>query len=679
MHEMCKNYNNRGGDYASKNDDMPMCERHEANYIQSEEYQNQDSHDSYSHQTYHDRNDSEKSLTELNNDVRNDLEDFKRCIHSMRTVHWKLFARDDGKTTDVLPKKNFKPINQELQSKTDFEKLMTKFLDDQRVSNMFVKNDVNDMIIKMKQNEKNCQTKIKNMERKMNEWEKSQNISSEQTNRTEPPPPQAHTEQVNAVFTRSEKLRSIKQRDPPSGIRACVETLKKEALGFLKARSIITPNYDTEREKHNKAKLEIRGYEIALESLEARILGHENNELAWGQRWCALQMDDLSNKSETDSENSLTVFEVRSSDDESTLANNRFTKANKYHVVPPPVIVNPLTPRPDISFAGLDEYDFRNKIIESETTKTNKTVDDEDDVCADKTVSSVKPNVTQAIRNQTDQNGQTSQKQGIGFKKSHEPRVKNVVNTGKRVVKPVWDYGKRAIDHKNKHKLNMANSTTKAEYVVAAHCCGQVLWIQNQMMDYGFNFMNTKIHIDNESTICVVKNPVYHSKTKHIEIRHHFIRDCYEKRLIDVLKIHTGSNVVDLLTKGFDVTRISMDLRMDRSSHGKYNSYMVYATGIHNLSDAEIYAGLATLGYVTEGCVGNGFASDKDFAKKKGSYGGLKPRVHFAEEIDAIKMIHHFRDALDLKDMLGYDSQSPIMKTTEGNLKVYKVEVQVLV
>ncbi|GJY28058.1 putative ribonuclease H-like domain-containing protein [Tanacetum coccineum] len=64
----------------------------------------------------------------------------------------------------------------------------------------------------------------------------------------------------------------------------------------------------------------------------------------------------------------------------------------------------------------------------------------------------------------------------------------------------------------------VANSTTKAEYVPAASCCGQVLWIQNQMLDYGYNFMNTKIFIDNESTICIVKNPVFHSKTKHIEI-----------------------------------------------------------------------------------------------------------------------------------------------------------------
>ncbi|GJU63200.1 putative ribonuclease H-like domain-containing protein [Tanacetum coccineum] len=242
--------------------------------------------------------------------------------------------------------------------------------------------------------------------------------------------------------------------------------------------------------------------------------------------------------------------------------------------------------------------------------------------------------------------------------------------------------GRRLISWQCKKQTIVANSTTEAEYVAAANCCGQVLWIQNQMMDYGFNFMNTKIHIDNESTISVIKNPVAHSRTKHIEIRFHFIRDCYEKRLIEVIKIHTDHNVADLLTKGFDVTRISMDLRMDRCSAGKFYSYMVSflkkpnesvgftevvdflkgtslryalthnptiydslvkqfwqtatvrtlangtqqlvasidskeytiteasvrsklqladATGIHNLSDAEIYAGLATLGYVTEG------------------------------------------------------------------------------
>ncbi|GJV01012.1 putative ribonuclease H-like domain-containing protein [Tanacetum coccineum] len=117
--------------------------------------------------------------------------------------------------------------------------------------------------------------------------------------------------------------------------------------------------------------------------------------------------------------------------------------------------------------------------------------------------------------------------------------------------------GRRLISWQCKKQPIVANSTTEAEYVAAANCCGQVLWIQNQMMDYDFNFMNTKIHIDNKSTISVIKNPVAHSRTKHIEIRFHFIRDCYEKRLIEVIKIHNDHNVADLLTKGFNVTRFN--------------------------------------------------------------------------------------------------------------------------
>ncbi|GJR95923.1 putative ribonuclease H-like domain-containing protein [Tanacetum coccineum] len=135
--------------------------------------------------------------------------------------------------------------------------------------------------------------------------------------------------------------------------------------------------------------------------------------------------------------------------------------------------------------------------------------------------------------------------------------------------------GRRLITWQCKKQTIVATSTTEAEYVAAASCCGQVLWIQNQMLDYGFNFMNTKIYIDNESTICIVKNPVYHSKTKHIAIRHHFIRDAYEKKLIQVLKIHTNDNVADLLTKAFDVSRFhgsSVDER-GKTHHGKSNLF----------------------------------------------------------------------------------------------------------
>ncbi|GKB07824.1 copia protein, partial [Tanacetum coccineum] len=98
------------------------------------------------------------------------------------------------------------------------------------------------------------------------------------------------------------------------------------------------------------------------------------------------------------------------------------------------------------------------------------------------------------------------------------------------------------------------------------------------------NLQQTKIHVYNESAIYIVKNPVYHSKIKNIEIRHHFIRDSYEKRLIEMVKIYTDNNVADLLTKAFivmDYTQVLFGLKLE-VKHGEKlvsTAKLIYAAG----------------------------------------------------------------------------------------------------
>ncbi|KAJ9555797.1 hypothetical protein OSB04_010411 [Centaurea solstitialis] len=104
--------------------------------------------------------------------------------------------------------------------------------------------------------------------------------------------------------------------------------------------------------------------------------------------------------------------------------------------------------------------------------------------------------------------------------------------------------GGRLVSWQCKKQTTVSQSTTEAEYIAASQCCSQ---------DYGLSFLQTPIYIDNNSAISIVNNPVKHSKTKHIEIKYHFIRDCNEKKLIQVLKVHTDDQYADLFTKAFDV------------------------------------------------------------------------------------------------------------------------------
>jgi hypothetical protein len=74
-------------------------------------------------------------------------------------------------------------------------------------------------------------------------------------------------------------------------------------------------------------------------------------------------------------------------------------------------------------------------------------------------------------------------------------------------------------------KISIALSTTEAKYVAAGSCCAQLLWMKQTLKDFGYNFTKIPLLCDNESAIKIANNPIQHSRTKHIDIRHHFLRD----------------------------------------------------------------------------------------------------------------------------------------------------------
>ncbi|KAK9225892.1 hypothetical protein WN943_010937 [Citrus x changshan-huyou] len=101
----------------------------------------------------------------------------------------------------------------------------------------------------------------------------------------------------------------------------------------------------------------------------------------------------------------------------------------------------------------------------------------------------------------------------------------------------------------SKKQNSVALSTTEAEYIAAGSCCAQALWMKQTLRDYGINLEQIPIKCDNTSAINLSKNTIQHSRTKHIEIRHHFLRDHIQKGDIALEFISTEKQLVDIFTK----------------------------------------------------------------------------------------------------------------------------------
>nr|GEV63743.1 retrovirus-related Pol polyprotein from transposon TNT 1-94 [Tanacetum cinerariifolium] len=89
----------------------------------------------------------------------------------------------------------------------------------------------------------------------------------------------------------------------------------------------------------------------------------------------------------------------------------------------------------------------------------------------------------------------------------------------------------------------------ESEYVVVSGCCAQVLWMRTQLTDYGFFYDKVPIYCDSKSAIAISCNSVQHTRTKHIDVRYHFIKDHVEKGTIELYFVGTEFQLADLFTK----------------------------------------------------------------------------------------------------------------------------------
>ncbi|CAM8956687.1 unnamed protein product [Rhodiola kirilowii] len=112
--------------------------------------------------------------------------------------------------------------------------------------------------------------------------------------------------------------------------------------------------------------------------------------------------------------------------------------------------------------------------------------------------------------------------------------------------------GNNLVSWFSKKKNSISLSTAEAEYIAARICCTQLLWMKQMLSEYGVEQKEMTMYCDNMSAISISKNPVQHSRTKHIDIRHHFIRELVEQKVVTLKHVTTDKQLADIFTKPLD-------------------------------------------------------------------------------------------------------------------------------
>ncbi|GJR83562.1 retrovirus-related pol polyprotein from transposon TNT 1-94 [Tanacetum coccineum] len=116
--------------------------------------------------------------------------------------------------------------------------------------------------------------------------------------------------------------------------------------------------------------------------------------------------------------------------------------------------------------------------------------------------------------------------------------------------------GDRLVSWSSKRQKSAAISSTEAEYIAISGCCAQILWMRSQLTDYGLGFNKIPMYRDNKSAIALCCNNVQHSRSKHIDIRFHFIKEHVENGVIELYFVNTEYQLADIFTKSLAKERI---------------------------------------------------------------------------------------------------------------------------
>ncbi|GJW62500.1 hypothetical protein Tco_0111835 [Tanacetum coccineum] len=124
-----------------------------------------------------------------------------------------------------------------------------------------------------------------------------------------------------------------------------------------------------------------------------------------------------------------------------------------------------------------------------------------------------------------------------------------------------------AVSWQSRLQKCVALSTTEAEYMAATEACKELLWLKRFLQELGFKQQRYAVLCDNQSAIHLAKNSMFHKRTKHIDIRYHWIRDAIEDGMFELNKVHTDDNASDMLTKAVAREKLKVDVGVDCLGH----------------------------------------------------------------------------------------------------------------